>query len=470
MRGLSIRQVRPPGKCAPLAAGLVLVLCSAGLAIEGCDGSSRDAGASPAAVETSAARTERLDVDVTSNAGPSDPLVGLMHDSCDPHRPDGACVDRDQVAALHPRFWRVSDPRNYQCARALHPKITYVLMDGYADYHPRPEPWKDWAGWEGYVAKTVRLARSHDAPVDYWEPWGEPWANPTNAEQVLEAFRRANAVIRREDPAAKVVGPSLAHWHEAALTRFLDDSVQHGLRYDAISWHEFDRPEDVPAHVQRARELIAARPALGTPEIHINEYANEEQHLVPGTAVGWIAALERANVQWTSLACWDCYENGAVWSDCWHGLEGLFLRDGRTPQALYWVFRRYSEMRGRRLTTAGDTPRTAGLATWDDARRELRVLLGRSQRIETPAAAADVLVTLSRVPASILQVTVTIDRIPFVPVAGHPNAVQPLASPVSGPPAGLPVDQGTLRIRLPAVQEGEAVSILVRPAPPRGGE
>jgi hypothetical protein len=374
------------------------------------------------------------------------------------------------VSALHPPFWRVSDPRNYQCARAAGAAVSYVLMDSYADYDPRPTPWKDWPGWEGHIRRVLSVAQARGATVDFWEPWNEPWAPAANAPLALAAFARANAVIRQAAPGAKIVAPSLAQWNERALERFFDDAVAKGQTYDAVSWHEFGEPEELSGHAARTRALLAARPSLGRPEIHVNEYATEDQHLVPAYAVAWFAALEAADVQWASRACWDGYENGRTWSDCWRGLDGLFLRDGVSRQALYWVFRGYAAMSGRRLVVAGTSAgggasRTVALAARDDVKNEIRVLVGRYQRIVRgevpPVTLADVTVRLTGLAPALPQASVRVERIAYQRVSGHPNAVQPLAAPQVVAPRRLPVRGGVLSIDLPALPDYEVASIVV---------
>ena len=84
----------------------------------------------------------------------------------------------------------------------------------------------------------------------------------------------------------------------------------------------------------------------------IDEYAPAAQHHLPGFAVGWFYYLEKSGVLSVSRACWNVMDSvNGIWDDCWDGLDGLFMKDNLTPQALYWVFNRYAQMLGRKLTS-----------------------------------------------------------------------------------------------------------------------
>jgi hypothetical protein len=215
---------------------------------------------------------------------------------------------------------------------------------------------------------------------------------------------------------------------------------------------------NVDRHIAMARAVMARHPGtvVGN-QIRVNEYGPADRHVLPGWAVGYFRAFEDGRVREANLACWTA-------SECGPRLGGLFTGSGRTT-ALWWAHRKYADLRlGTRLrVTSSSSWQLSGLATRTDSSRVVRVLLGRHWSCNpdvnpwcTNAARigrTSLAVTIDW-PYGTGRVQVTTSRIP----AG--------TGAVSAPPglgvASVRPRNGTLTVRVPAVDDGDAIAIHVR--------
>jgi hypothetical protein len=422
-----------------------------------------------------AAPLSRITVDAGQDLGPVKLMLGFLH-GLDHKSFEKKNYSPVLVAKLKPKFWRIgvdSALSNYKVAKALDPniKITMVISDIYADIlkggYKKVRPWEDWGRYEKEIKFIVNKASESEMKIDYWDVWSEPdhkayW--PGTCEQLLELFKRTYRVIREADPKAKIVGPSISNPKSRGpcpkpfLNHFLEYLADQNLRFDAISWHEFDFPEEIPEHVESIRNVMKAHPSLGTPEIHINELSGPADHLIPAWAVGWLYYLEKANVDWASRGCWEIKERSSRWSDCQAGLNGLFLKDNNTPQAVYWVFRAYAEMTGNRLKSTGSVPRLVALASRDEPTKEIRVLIGRYDVKERRGPFADVEVEIQNYPYAAKGVQVEIQRIPSENIPGPlPEGPKMVSTGI------FPINNGTAVIPLNQFQDGDAYIMILRP-------
>ena len=422
-----------------------------------------------------AAPLSRVTVDAGQDLGPVKLMLGFLH-GLDHKSFEKKNYSPGLIARLKPKFWRIgvnSALSNYRVAKAIDPdiKITMVISDVYADIlkggYKNVRPWEDWGRYEKEIKFIVDKAAEAEMRIDYWDIWSEPdhksyW--PGTCEQLFEMFKRTYQVIRAVDPKAKIVGPSISNpkgrgpCSKPLLVHFLEYLASQNLRFDAISWHEFDFPEEILEHVEAIRNVIKEHPSLGTPEIHINELSGPADHLIPGWAVGWLYYLEKANVDWATRGCWDIKERDTRWSGCQAGLNGLLLKDNNTPQAVYWVFRAYAEMTGKRLKSVSSTPRLVVLSSKDDPAKEVRVLVGRYDVKERKGPFADIEVEIQNYPYSDKGVEVEIQRIPNENIPGPlPDGPKKVSTGI------LPLNNGTAVIPLNKFQDGDAYMMILRP-------
>jgi hypothetical protein len=397
---------------------------------------------------------------VTVNLGDASASVlrhGYVHGFSDPTpgNPKAAALFA-AAKALGAKTWRVSDPDHLKFVAPLGVELTYVLMDGFANYDPDVKPWSpDYSAWDGYVANAVKQNLAAGSPISAFDIWGEPPFSASNQAQILETYRRTYEIIRALDPKAKIVAPSVWEFNEAIVTAFLDMAVANGHVYDALCWHDFsESPRDLLAHAQRMRALISARPSLGQPELHVNEYSSELQHLVPAFNVAWLAVLEASGVNVANRACWDnAQDDLGVYGDCWAGIEGVYMRDGVTPQAAYHVLAPYGRLGTTRYSASSAHPRVAPLAGRDATSGKVRVFAGF---VGSPSISGTRMTLLIQGLTGTGRVHFGVDRIPS---GSTPFEARALLEPLPGPSGDAAIDAGAAAIDLGCVPRGAAVVV-----------
>lgn len=315
--------------------------------------------------------------------------------------------------------------------------------------------------WLGVVNNAMKTVAEKQFIVDYLDVFGEPTTGETKLggltpDQFLDTFKATHDTVRQYRPDAKIVAPSVASYGVRLLKRFLGFVAENNLRLDALSWHEFQTPEVVPAHVNEMREFFKTQPGLcnpACPEIHINEYAPQDQYLVPGYGVGWLYYLEKAGVNQANRACWGLNERETT---CWDGFEGMFLQDNVTPRPVYWVYRAYAEMNdARRVASESSLSQTVAIASKDESKRELRILAGKFGQ---KGASGSVAVEVRNLRYNISSVIAEISR---VPESG--SAERALPAPPAAVREVVPVQNNSFSIVIPDFRDGDAYSIVVRP-------
>ncbi|MHB8508872.1 MAG: hypothetical protein ACYDGR_09525 [Candidatus Dormibacteria bacterium] len=397
-----------------------------------------------------------------------------------------ANANRSVVSALRPHYWRVNSNDTYDQAKSYGAQVTWVISDSWREQYgisgqgiqAVPPPWSAFPIYDSFVKTLVsQHSRTSRRPVDFWDIWPESTNGPTGtSSQILDTFRHAYLDIRQADPTARIGGPSLgvfaeipypllsptfpnqSSWHDIDYRTFLDFAAANNLRFDVISWEEilaFDgsdsRPEDVGQHASWLRQQIAARPSLGTPRLHINEYSNADNFHVPGWTVAWLEAMERANVDWGSRACWDSQDSpsGPTYSGCSLGVDGLLQADEKTPMPLYWVHESYASMSGDRVSTASSSADTVAYATRDDHSRKIVILAGRYGGKK--AAGTSPVGVLIEMPEGVKRAQVEVVRIPDQSGA--------LAAPIFVSSRIAAVEQGHIDLTLPAFDMGDAYRV-----------
>lgn len=384
-------------------------------------------------------------------------------------------MDKDLVRELKPRFWRVGDFGSNQIVRELIPDIkTQIVLSDLLVEKASTKPWKNWEEYEQKVRTIVQHSKDN-SPVDYWDIWSEPdhlWTG--TSDQFLEMVKRTHDAIRIVDPNAKLVGPSFSYYNEESIRMYLNFLVANNLHFDAISWHEFNIPEDLPHHVNSVRSMITERPSLGNMEIHINEFVSGQNHLIPGWTAGWIYYLEEAKVDWASRACWE-REIGdtTLTSECVKGLNGVFTEDEKTPQAIYWVHKFYADMKGTKLTVNSSEPKIVALASTDNESKIIQVLIGRyscgqtnswcnfsaSAVSDIPFSPINLEIVLYDYPyaSNSLSTSITIEKIPFS------YGSVPLPQPIRSQSYNLNLQNNNLVIPISDFGDGEVIRLLIEP-------
>lgn len=326
------------------------------------------------------------------------------------------------------------------------------------------------SAWAGLADKFMQRLIAERMTVDYFDIFAEPnwgWEGVTFAQK-LELFKIAHDVARTHKPDIKIIGIDLGGIESdpdsflGAYVPFFDFVMKNDLRVDVVSWHEFRYPEDLVPRVDTMRRLLAERPSLcepTCPKIHINEYAGPESHLIPGVNVGWLYYLESSGIDQSNRACWDDvggFLRFGRWSTCWAGFNGMLMDDNVTPQPTYWVYKTYAELAGARLPSETNSPRTVALASRDDAKKEIRLLLGR---YTSSGTAAPVGITVTNYPYGGKEASVSVTQIPYTG-----NVVRALPALPPAKESIVPLNHDTLTFTIEHFLEGEAYGVVIRPA------
>jgi hypothetical protein len=399
------------------------------------------------------------------------------------------------LTTLAPSQWRTNrsvlgstPPASFRALQGA--AITDVLSDDWQAAHSvggyAQTPWSEWSAYSQFVYDDVKqveaLGAQEGFSVAYWEVQNEPFggyyysdsANPPASETVAnfeEQFLVAYQAIKKADPSAQVIGPSLVSFEPAQgidMATFLAFCAANGIQLAAVSFHDNNyfplpgwyaadgqpaQPGEVDAEVAQLRQMIASLPALGHPAILVNEYGDPYTSPLPGWAVGRIAALDAAGVAGANRSCWNDCDSSA--------LDGLLTDNGSEALPAYWVYNFYASMRGSSVPVTSTYTDVTGLATVDTT-GTVRILVGRHQACTRaispycptyPAQAATIDV---EVPGG-TSAQVTQAAIPMGSTASSPlDSLSPTTSV-------LPVVDGQVTITTPALHDGDAVEITVTP-------
>lgn len=351
--------------------------------------------------------------------------------------------DSVAVAALKPAFWRIGAyalaGSGYEDAVRFNPLITININDYYMianniTSQTQSQPWvNNWTQWDAMVTLLATNSVTNNAAVTYWDAWGEPdnfWTGSYN--QWIEMYRRTDSILNSILPSPKLIGPEFGfgscNFQSAPIMMFLDSLHAAGGSVEGISWHEFCDPESVPVHVQEIRDSLAVRPWASGIDILIPEYAGPANSTIPGWNAGWLYYFEQSKVNWVSHGCWDENDGLVMWSNCHHGLNGLFMYDNETPQPNYWVHRAYAEIGTERITTQPLQPRTVALCGYDSTTQEMKIIAGRyyNSNLGSHNAPANVELKILNSPYSTnASLPIIIQRIPSNNVAHSVPCLSP---------------------------------------------
>jgi hypothetical protein len=435
-------------------------------------------------------------IDGTSDIGPITRVAqGFLHSN-------SAGLDPARVAALDPRSWRVAaidggyGYASFDAARASGAEVILVLSD--ALRLPVPDPATTGtlddalATYRTAVRSYVQRMIAGGRVPDWWEIQNEPDTTSQSQATQLGQWKVAYEEIKALLPSAKILAPAPSRFmgtpsdatpYGLDLQTFLRFAVEHGLRPDAVGWHDIAIPSaidfevspyNVLDHVATARRLLAE---AGMPEvdIRIDEFAGREDGPIPGWQVGWFSALETARVDAAEHSCFPFPDGLSTSNGCWTpSLDNALSPANQSPRGNYWVELAYGRMSGRRLSTMASTHTLSTVAT-ASADGGMTALVGRhatclpgtntacSLRSVSRPAAVDVPVTIA-VPTATAALRVVVERVPF--------SSDPMPEPTPVLDSVLVPSSGAITFTLPRVADGDALILTLTPTaaptpPPR---
>lgn len=333
------------------------------------------------------------------------------------------------------------DRPNLRLAISFGPYSYTRKMKEYGEFKPAQEGDKvmwpgeggNWAPWERFIGDQMKdlLDRKVDC---HWIIWNEPdhkmfW--PHDAERHRELWTRAYRKIRTVKPDAIITGPTTSNYSRDYLTTFLTFCKEHQCVPDMLTWHELTKTEKhVQANIEEMRVWCKEKdiPIKG---IIIDEYGSKSGQFLPGTAVGFISAFEKAKVTYASRAIWT--KTGT--------LCGGTTPDGKKPLAVWWTYKSYSDITGT-LYDVAETADVRAIAGSDSQTSSIHLLIGNQSNESRP-----VTLVLQNLEKSGVNLTKAVVRRRLIPNSGEtalesPEALADLSVEVAND--GLKIDAGSL--------------------------
>jgi hypothetical protein len=213
-------------------------------------------------------------------------------------------------------------------------RVLFVLDYGNEIYDGGFPPATD-AGRAGFAAYAGAAAR-HFRGRAIWEIWNEPnipqyWAGSPDAAAYVALARSAAAAIRREDPAAWILGPSLGG--DSFDLPYLEASFALGLLdvVDAVSVHPYgaSHPEAAAAFYENVRDLMNRHAPGRDIPIVVSEWGYPVEGLTPeGQADYLVRALAVNRRAGIPLTIWYNWQEPIT---PWHSFGLLDVRGQPKP-------------------------------------------------------------------------------------------------------------------------------------------
>ena len=401
------------------------------------------------------AEAETVIVDLAVGKGPATHRAsGFLH-GISTEQPDD-----EVVRALKPKLFRLHasaalTPSLYHRLTGYGASVQGVISDSYG-YPGSSGLWPgdggDWTRWEQLVEELVREGDSKGLQL-HWDIWNEPdhpqfWDR--SAEQFFETWKRAVRTIRRVNPKAIIVGPSLAKGPSHYLYGFLLSAHAENVLPDIISWH--DMALDHPNNVVNVRQFLAKRGIPDRP-ISINEFRYSDGTHRPGDIVWWLSHIEEEAPESAASSCWPDREG---YSNCEvDTLDGLLSHDG-LRRAAWFAHKGYAEITGQLVGVGSSGFKVAGIAGVDSDLKVGRLILGRREGVDAlPEEPIEVVFrNVDRLSPSLKERAVFV-RAERIPDSGM------LDSPLVTIAAAYPVVNNEFRVRLPDFGAGDAYTVVL---------
>jgi Glycosyl hydrolases family 39 len=371
--------------------------------------------------------------------------------------------DDQVVRPLKPKMFRLHasaalTPSLYRRLTDYGATVQSVMSDSYGYPGPSglwPGDGGDWSRWEQLVEELVREGDSKGLQL-LWDIWNEPdsynfWKRKD--EQFFETWKRAVRAIRRVNPKAIIVGPSLSNGPCHYLYGFLLSAHADNVLPDIISWHDMDDP-DHPNNVVIVRQFMAKHGIPDRP-ISINEFKYSSGTDHPGPTVWWLSHIEEEAPESAAYSCWP--DEG--YSNCeTHTLDGLLSRNG-SRRAVWFAHKGYAEITGQLVNveiSGSRIVRIAGIAGIDADLQMGRLLLGRRKNLQSLSEESVEVVfrNVDRLNPSLKEreVFIRAERIPDSGMLDSPQVT--IAAP-------YPVVNNEVRVRLPDFGAGDAYTVVL---------
>jgi MYXO-CTERM domain-containing protein len=275
--------------------------------------------------------TEKVPADLNALVAPLRPSV-FNNPAADVQQPVGdAIVVAGRVATLGAR-------------------VSIRLADLFPSW---PYHFTTMSDWLDKLSQTVSRKAASGVDNYYgYEIWNEPNGTWTSQMPFNDFWQQSYAKLRELDPTAKIIGPSISFYDANYLRSFLTFAKANACLPDIVGWHELSGG-NLTSNFQNYRKLEQDL-GIGPLPISINEYSGKNDlsdEGMPGASAPMIAKFERFGIDSACISYWDVAHPGRL---------GSLLATDTSPNAGWWFYKWYGDMRGDMVTT---TPPAANDAT-----------------------------------------------------------------------------------------------------------
>ncbi len=290
--------------------------------------------------------------------------------------------------------------------------------------------------------------------------FGSHWEE-ANRYAFYDAWLSTYNVVKEINPDAKIAGPGHCGYNYDWNKEFLNYCKENNCLPDMFIWHELNGEYSVYWMEYRFDEFNATCDELGIERmpICISEYGLMQTNGLPGESVKWMSRLEARDV-YGCVAYWRLANNLAE-----------TVADDVTPNANYWVYKFYADMKGKELEVSewdlfnsnignwlkGKYPLLnkgfIGMASFDEEENKFYILAGGSDEKSN--------IKIENIDEAYFKngdkVTVTVKYVDFKGLGGAVYAPEDCYTEVTK------VSGNKIKLSLPCQRESQAYLIEIAP-------
>ncbi len=240
----------------------------------------------------------------------------------------------------------------YARAKELGVPLEILVSDDYQYSCPLPGDGGDWTTFTTFMSQLIDNVKANGmtGPDVRWELWNEAdysgfWKG-TQA-QWLDTWKHAYQQVRAAIPGAIIEGPSLSTGAGGSwMNAFLDYAKTNNVMPDYISWHDAGGGGDPVNDQATINRAISTRGITGVKGFDLNEYGSTSEQN-PGHSAWFLARFDRAGI--TGLR-----SNWAGGSTFFSNMGDLVATNWQ-PNSQYWIYKRYADQTGSRISVTAGT-------------------------------------------------------------------------------------------------------------------
>ena len=240
----------------------------------------------------------------------------------------------------------------YARAKELGVPLEILVSDDYQYSCPLPGDGGDWTTFTTFMSQLIDNVKANGmtGPDVRWELWNEAdysgfWKG-TQA-QWLDTWKHAYQQIRAAIPGAIIEGPSLSTGAGGSwMNAFLDYAKTNNVVPDYISWHDAGGGGDPVNDQATISRAISTRAITGVKGFDLNEYGSTSEQN-PGHSAWFLARFDRAGID-------GLRSNWAGGSEFFSNMGALVTTNWQ-PNSQYWIYKRYADQTGSRISVTAGT-------------------------------------------------------------------------------------------------------------------